>query len=479
MRRQFGWASLSALALPLGQFIALVVLARLLTPEEFGAAAIVSTVTAFATLLMTSGIAAYVVHVADLTEPRLAAASFINVCASVALALSTLVFADPLASALGSPQVADLIRLSSLGFAMSVGASSLGVLERETRFRAISIVDLVAVLLGQATSIALAIAGFGATSLVVGAILVLVVQNLAYIALSGARRNFRYNALSRGAVADVWKYTREILAFNVINYWSRNLDNVVIARVSGLDQLGFYSRAYSLMLLPVTLISGVVGRVLLPTLARQQHRIDWATRTWIDYAVLCTVIGAPVAAVFIVAPGMVVEIILGPQWVDSASLLLILAISIAPQLITRSSGALFQALGKTRALLIVGLISTVISMAAIITGALLAGVQGVAVGVSAAYFAHLLVLGVYINIALRVKATDLLLPVAGACLTTFGAVLAAFVAYQFLSSMDPLFAAFILFSLSSIVALALCRVILPKQFRVLVGKGPSNDVDEP
>jgi O-antigen/teichoic acid export membrane protein len=187
---------------------------------------------------------------------------------------------------------------------------------------------------------------------------------------------------------------------------------VIIARSAGADVLGYYSRAYGIMLLPVSLIGDAIGRFLLPTLARQKHDLSLAMQTWKEYTMLSLFLGMPIVSLLFAGSEQVVLVLLGSQWGAAAPFLQILAMSIAAQLVIRPLGYGFQALGRTRAQLFIGVVTTTITAVMLLVGNSIAGATGVAIGFTSAYTLHLVAYLTYAHKRLQLRLVSVVPPAA-------------------------------------------------------------------
>ncbi len=393
VRKRLAWSAGAAFGPQLAQFIGFIVLARLLAPADFGLVVIAMTVLEFSTLLQNSGVSSYIVYARSPDQRQISTAFWLNLILSILVGFLVLLSTNLIAGLFNSPAAAPLIQLSALGCMLNVGATHLGLLQRRFRFDAVAVSDTASMVFSQIGAIALAVFGMGPLSIILGRLGGQTVQLGLYITFSKWLPSW---TIDRKTVRDVWRYSRHVLGFNIVNYWTRNLDNLIIARSAGVEVLGFYSRAYTLMLLPVTLVSGSIGKVLLPTLARQQHDLALAMATWTEYTLLSFLIGLPAAAIFVAAPDVVTVALLGGQWGGAAQFLQILALSILPQMVIRPLGFAFQALGRTRAQLLIGLINTAVTACMMLVGNALLGANGVALGFTCGYFVHL---GIYLSYA--------------------------------------------------------------------------------
>lgn len=416
--RGLGWPAI-AVAIPiLGQLAALMVLSRILEPSEIGLAALATTVTAFANVFLNSGLSAFVVHTSQITQTQLSAVFWINALMALTLAAAVATLATPIAAALGSPDLTPLLLVSSFSLLVGLGAVHLGMLERAFRFQIVAVIDAIATVVGQGTAIILAVSGVGAVSIVIGAVLVQAFQSSAYWMATRWRPSPR---LGWPAISEVLRYSLHVTAFNAINYWSRNLDNLIVGADGQTAILGQYTRSYQLMTLPVNLIGNTVGRMVLPAISELYRESLNAGSRWFDYALASAAAGVPIAAVIVTMPEVVFDTVLGPGWSQAADFAAILAVGIPPQLVMRTTGALFMGLGRTRSMLILGAINTVVTVISMIVGMALAGVIGVCIGVTAAMWIHLAIFMMYLKVIINQDGTSIFV-FRLAVITVFGAI---------------------------------------------------------
>jgi O-antigen/teichoic acid export membrane protein len=168
--------------------------------------------------------------------------------------------------------------------------------------------------------------------------------------------------------------------FGLLVYISRNLDNVLIGKIWGAEDLGYYGRAYFLMLLPSMLGMAVVGNVIVPALSRLQaerERLGAAYRKAVQGVALFAVPAA--VGVGICAPGLI-RLVYGPNWLSAAPILTWLAVAGVAQPVHNSYGWLYSAVGDGKGAIRWGFVST-----AALVIAFSVGVRWGAVGVAVAY----------------------------------------------------------------------------------------------
>lgn len=368
------WATASKLGVQGLQFLVGLVLARLLLPSDFGLLASIYIITGFAVMFFELGLGSALVHRVRPSERDMSTVFWIN-------ALSGLVYAGlmwaaaPLAADFfDAPRLVQLMPFVALTFTLSLGVVHAAVLQRQLRFRKLAVVELSAAAAGHAVTLTAALLGAGAFALVLGP---LVTGGLTTVLLFAVVRWRPRHFIDRTSVRELWAFSGGMLGFNVVNYWGRNADNLLIGRFFGATSLGFYGRAYNLMLLPVTQITGSLGRVMFPALAaiRDDHeRVRSAylrTLGLINFLTIPTLVGLASTA------EALVPLMWGDQWLSVVPLLQILCLAGVPQCVATSSGWLFQSQGKTTTMFVFSIVSTVFGLGLMVIG-LQWGVVGVA-----------------------------------------------------------------------------------------------------
>ncbi|WP_432538143.1 oligosaccharide flippase family protein [Kineococcus auxinigenes] len=186
--------------------------------------------------------------------------------------------------------------------------------------------------------------------------------------------------VDRRSLRELWRFSGGMLGFNVVNYWGRNADNLLIGRFLGAAALGLYGRGYNLMLLPVTQITGTLGRVMFPTLAAVRDDHPRVRSMYLRSLGVINFLTIPALVGLAATAEGLVPLLWGEQWVGVTPVLQVLCIAGVPQCIATSVGWLYQSQGRTTLMFVMGVISSVVGVAAMAAG-LHWGIVGVAWGV--------------------------------------------------------------------------------------------------
>ena len=357
------------------QSVATVVLARLLTPADFGLVAMVSTVTGLGQAFADLGLSEATIQRKEINHDQVSALFWINVAIGVGLTLITVASAPVFARFYRDSRLVNITLLVSLTFLIGgLRVQPDAILKRQMRFSSLAIRDVASYLVAVPIAIMMALRGAGYWALVA----LPLILNLTAMALSWLMVNWRPGLPRRGTqVGSMVVFGGNVAASYFIGSVCRSADNVLIGRYMGASPLGLYSRAYNLLMLPVRQLSGPAGSVAVPAFSRTQDDPERFARFYLRTINLILWISAPVFGFLIVAAQPVIVLVLGDQWREAAPVFQILAISALGQLFFDSTIWLFVSRGQSQQLLKILLIISPIIVAGYVIG-LPFGIKGVA-----------------------------------------------------------------------------------------------------
>ncbi len=170
------------------------------------------------------------------------------------------------------------------------------------------------------------------------------------------------------AIKSIASFSGYQLGFNFINYFSRNLDNILVGKLLGASELGLYDKAYQLMRYPLQLITFAITPAIQPFLKENSKDPHLAKGIFQDLSTKLLILGCAAGFFILTFSNQIVYILLGDQWSGASSLIRILALSIPAQMVTAASGSFFQALSKPDHLFLSGSLSALITVSAIAVG---------------------------------------------------------------------------------------------------------------
>ena len=376
-----------------------VLLARLMSPFEFGVAGLALV---FAPLAYTfTDLGAALVQQRDQTEDDRSTAFWMSIAIGFVLMLVGFAAAGPIARFYDEPQVEGLFTVLSASFLLTAAATTHNaLLHREMAFRRIEIANMIAVLGASAVAVAVALLGGGAWAiilqLVANSILILIL-----LWLSSAWRPTR--RFSSASVRSLFSFTAHNSGANLFHYFERNTDNLLIGRVLGPAALGVYSIAYNLMLYPVTRFADPIHQVMFPVLARVQDDNPRMTRMWLRVTRVAAAVVAPAMSGLIVVAPEFVRVLLGSKWDAAVPVIQILAVAGLVYAVRIPSTSVLLAKGRARTLFHFSLVSA----AVLVTGFVVTvhwGVNAVAMSFTASF---LLMTPILVRLAARAVGASL------------------------------------------------------------------------
>jgi PST family polysaccharide transporter len=187
------------------------------------------------------------------------------------------------------------------------------------------------------------------------------------------------------AIREIIGFSGNLLGFRMINYWARNVDNLLIGRTLGSVQLGFYNQAYTLMMYPIRMLSSVINPSLQPVFATAQDEPEKIAPTYLLLLEMIALITFPLGIFLFLFAGPVIRVLWGNQWDASVPVFEVLAFLTMIQPLMATSGSVFIARNKAQLLFRLGSVTSVIIIAGIAAGSVF-GIVGVAAGYAITYW---------------------------------------------------------------------------------------------
>lgn len=357
--------------------LSMMVLARIFTPQDFGTVAAIMVFFTFFQLMAEAGLGPAIINLDDLTPSdrdglfglTLTAGTLFAVIFAALAPLFLLFYQlDRI------DEVVPYIAVSLFFFAASIVPNAL--LLREQAFFRIANAGVASVLLSTGTVI-----GF---SFLIDPLHALALKGAFSAAttffvvwyFSGSTKFGRPRPGNRfSAIKPLLRFSSYQFGFNFINYFSRNLDNILIGRVLGASMLGIYDKAYQLMKYPLTLMTFAMTPAIQPVIRKHAGDPKKVEEIHRDFTFKLSLLGAAAGLGIFVLADWIVIIMLGDQWLEVIPIIRILAIAIPVQVVLSTSGSFFQAMNRTDLLFLSGTLSAVIMVTAIITGIIARDVQ--------------------------------------------------------------------------------------------------------
>lgn len=357
------------------------ILARLLTPDDYGVVAVVNVFVIFFSMISDMGFSAAIIQNKTLTAEDDNQIFTFTIYAGLLFMLVFSLLAWPIAYIYKSNDYLDICPILSI----SVLFNTLNIVPRskllkDKRFFAISVRNVTAAVVSSIIAIIMALCGFKYYALIAQSIMSAVFEFIWNIVTARLRFMIKFNFDSIRKILGFGKYE---LGFNFINYFVRNLDNLLIGAVMGERALGYYEKAYKLMVYPTQYLTHAITPVFQPVFSEYSEQKE---RIYMQYTRVLSILS--LLAIFIAvfcffSAREIILIMMGDQWVDSIFCFKVLSVSMWAQMLYASAGAIYLALGDAKLRFKIGAAEAILMVALILTGIATKRIEAVSILVSA------------------------------------------------------------------------------------------------
>ncbi len=357
------------------------VLARLLTPDDFGLIAMVLVVTGFAAMFKDAGLSMATVQREHITQEQVSTLFWINVALSVVIMVVVAALAPVVAWFYSKPELIWItVALAGTFIFSGLTVQHQALVQRQMRFKALALVEILSMAAGMVAAIIMAFLGCGYWSLVglpAG-------TAIANCPLVWSVSRWRPGPPVRGCgVRPMLAFGGNLTGFNLINYFARNADNLLIGWYWGAGALGLYAKAYALLTLPIQQIGSPIAGVAIPALCRVQNNAQEYRRLYCRAVNMMAHLALPVVAISIALADEIVLVVLGEQWLEAVFVFRLLALGAILQPLSHTVGWVYTSLGQTDRMFRAGIVASLAMVTAFTVG-LPWGIEGVAIAWSSA-----------------------------------------------------------------------------------------------
>lgn len=344
------WQMLSSVVRFVAQFGIGIALARLLPPEDFGIVGLAYIATGFATILTDLGLGPAIIQRKELTQRHVRVCHTLSVVAAVLIGIALYGSAGLIADFFKDVRVEPVLQVLALTFPFSgFGTTAGALLTRRMAFSTLVKIELITSIVGYgAVAVTMAALGYGYWSLVGGTLVQTVLAALLKYAVT--RHDLR-PLTTRAEINDLFGFSAGMSLNTTVNYFAQEGDYFVVGRLMDAASLGFYSRAYALMQLPMKFFGSSLFHVLFPAAARVQDDPERFRRAFLTTFSLSVAISLPVSLSIAIFAPEIILVLYGEKWASTIPLLQILALFGAFRMSSNTAGAFIQAKGQAFRLL--------------------------------------------------------------------------------------------------------------------------------
>jgi O-antigen/teichoic acid export membrane protein len=321
----------------------LMVLARLLSPKDFGLVGMVTAFTGVLTLFRDFGLSSAAVQRTTVTEEQISTLFWINIMLGVLLGLVTVGTAPAVAAFYHEPQLFGVTAVLAAGFLFNAAGTQHSVLlQRQMRFTALAAISVVSLTVGAAIGIGGAKAGCGYWALVAMTVTPPLIATIGFWLTTGWVPGMPHR---RAGIRSMMHFGGALTFTGLLVYIGYNAEKVLIGRLWGADAIGTYGRGYQLVNIPTENLNSAVGEVAFSALSRLQDDPVRLKSYFLKGFSLVLGLTLPITIACALFADDLVFVLLGPQWEDTAAIVRLLAPTIAIFAIINPLGWLIFSIG--------------------------------------------------------------------------------------------------------------------------------------
>jgi lipopolysaccharide exporter len=315
------WVTLSTVFQTVVQFAQIAVLARVLSPAEFGIVSMSAIFISFFGLFADLGFSNSIIHKQESNQKVLSTIYFLNILLGLVMFTLAYLLSPLVVNFYNEPRLARVIHLAALIFLFSYyGSVHAIMLRKELKFKAIAIIDSCGYALGFIVTLTLAFNDFAELSLVYGTIAAQVVRTILEIVFGRSLfiPTFHFNL---GEIKEHLRFGVFNLGEAFLNFVQSNWDNIIIGRILGAKYLGVYTLALQLGYYPVSKLNPLILQVAYPMIAKMKDNAIEFRRTYIRILDLLSYFNYPLLAGLYITVESVVPLVYGPGWEETYPLI--------------------------------------------------------------------------------------------------------------------------------------------------------------
>lgn len=407
-------------AIFLVNFGSTMIMARLLTPEDFGVITMVTAVTGFVMMFKDMGLSSAIIQAPRLDQTRVSSLFWINLCLSTGLAVILLAIAPLIALFYEVPKLSKITSAYAIGVLVAgLSQQHSALLSRQMMFRKLSKVNILAVFFSVLVGIGAAWYGFKEWSIVMQHVSLAVFTTLGMWLSCNWRPAWVWNPSS---VRNLLGFGAGISGFNLINYFSRNMDNILIGKYLGTNVLGLYSKAYQLLMLPITQLRDPLTTVGIPAMSSLAAEPARFRSYYLKYVYILAFFAMPIVGFMAVFAKPLILLFLGTGWEGAVQLFQLLAITAFIQPLMSTASLVLISTGQAKRYFYLGVVNSMLVVISFFIGILIS-IEGLIVGYAIMHYVTLIPLLMFSFRGTAIKLSDFFSQIALPCL--FAVVAAA------------------------------------------------------
>lgn len=345
-----------------------IILSRLLTPGDYGIVAVVNVFLVFFSLFSDSGIGTAVVQNRTLSKKDINVLFTWSIMVAFTMALTFGLLGILVSLFYNNAVYSQLMWVLAIAVFFLVFISiPKAILLQKNRFASINLISIFASVIGGVAGIIVAIWGGGVYALIINTLTTGIVNFVVICYLSKVRFTTR---IEWNPVKKILSFSVNNVGFSLLNQFAHNLAPLLIGKFMTSVDAGNYNKAYRLILYPTAMFNGLIAPVLLPVLSGFQNDIVTVRMVYLRLQHITGLISIPLSFFLFFSSNDIINVLYGRQWINAATPLALLSLSVWAQMLNANAEPIFQIVGKMKLLMKLGFRTSIINILATILGVL-------------------------------------------------------------------------------------------------------------
>ena len=356
-------------------FASSIVLARILTPKDFGLSAIALSFDMFIWLVTSLGINSAIVHFQDNIEERLNAGFWLFLASASVFITIQILIAPVIASFYHEAILADILRVTAIAiFITCIGAVQKSILIKNLEFKKIAILDVCLNIIKSTLYMILALLGFGVWSFIYPKVIVAAINTISLWNMTGWRPKLRFNFKYW---IEMFNYGKNVLFSNIVDYFINNSSYILIGSMIGSASLGLYSFAYDKSMMVVNNIGYPVSMITFSAFAKLQDHKSKLKNAFLKTVKTISLLTFPCAIGQIILGPQYISTVFGSKWQTSIIIFQMILIYSMLRSISQCGTSLLNGIGRPDITLKCNLAYAPIFIGSLYAGSQLGGLFGI------------------------------------------------------------------------------------------------------
>lgn len=326
------------------QFVSSIILARLLTPEDYGIVAMIAIFISLSGILVDSGFGGALVYYKDVDKKDYSTVFWVNMALSIFLYALMYINADAISEFYHTPILSDLIKVLGLSVVFnSIGLIQFTILYKELAFKTLGIISVTSYILSALIAIALAYWGYGVWALIAQQVLASILKTVLYVIYNRFVPEFYF---SWRLLKKHWSFGSGLFFSTLLRTVYDNMYLQLIGKYCSVTNAGYYNQAKKLKDIPSNLFSNTFDTSLFPVFSKiedEQLFVD-KYRMINRMFSFCSI---PIFFIMAILSKDIVLWLLGEKWIESAWILSVMSIGAIFYIFESISRSIFKAKGKS------------------------------------------------------------------------------------------------------------------------------------